>query len=142
MFILGFGIFESFHCDWKTRVSRALQERHFIFTSLAVTSGILLKLYSRAGHLPWHCIFGAHRTMILLPGYLLNSSKLGRHARLRTLASSTRGSTWPPLSLQLLDSKAVVHLAFNPWHKYFYIGKMMDFRERLRKHILGFLRPG
>ena len=142
MFILGFGIFESFHGDWKPRVSRAPQERHFIFTPLAVTSGILLKLYSHAGHIPWQNIFAAHHIMILLSEYLSVSSKLGQYARLRTQASSPQGTTWPLLSLQLLDAKVVVYLAFSLWHKHFYIGKTLDFRERLRKHIIGFLRPG
>ena len=35
-----------------------------------------------------------------------------------------------------------MYLAFSIWQKHFYIGKTLDFRERLRKHIIGFLRPG
>ena len=40
------------------------------------------------------------------------------------------------------DAKVVVYLVFSLWHKHFYIGKTLDFWERLRKHIIGFLRPG
>jgi len=61
------------------------------------------------------------------------------HARPRILAATLPGTTWP-LSLDLLDSTFVVYMAWSPLTGLFYIGKTNDFRERLRRHINGFLR--
>ena len=121
-------------------VSRTSQDRFSILTSLSLASGALLTLYSQAGSLPWPQIFMTHRITILLTGYFLTASTFRFHARLRRLASTVRGSCWPP-SPQLLDSRFIVYMIYSPWHKYFYIGSTVNFRERLRQHFLGFLRP-
>ena len=42
----------------------------------------------------------------------------------------------------MLDAKTVVYMGFRPPHRYLYLGKTLNFSERLRKHTLAFLRPG
>ena len=105
-----------------------------------LSRALLERLYARPDPIPWHGIFGIHRIMIVLSGYFLISSKYGHYGILRTLASSCVNTIWLPPSLDFLESKTAVCMAFSPWHHYTYIGKTMNMWERVRKHILGFLR--
>ena len=50
------------------------------------------------------------------------------------------GRLWPPSS-DLIDAGIVVYIIWSPWSRLLYIGKTIDFRERIRRHLRGLLQP-
>ncbi|CAK0858357.1 unnamed protein product [Prorocentrum cordatum] len=123
-----------------TRVSRSPRDRKLIIAGLALLQDCLLHLYSFAGSLPWDCIFVLHRLGFVLARHFLMATTHKFYARIRLLAATLPGATWPPTEA-LMDAPFVVYLMWSPWRRLFYIGKTIYYKERLRKHLYAFLRP-
>jgi hypothetical protein len=121
-------------------VSRTPFVRFCIFTALDLIGKILEALYRSEGNLPWRHIFLLHRTTYPFTAHLFMASCKPFYARLRVLAATLPGSSWP-FTLDLLDSAFVVYIAFSRTSHLFYIGKFNEFISRLRRHCYGFLRP-
>ena len=121
-------------------VSRTPHIRLAIVTCLTLLQAVLHTHYSLPGPLHWDSIFLLHSMGFVLAGHLLMASTFRRHARLRALAATLPGSTWPP-DEQLLEGTFIVYLMWSPWRPYIYVGKTVHFKERLRKHLYAFLTP-
>ncbi|CAK0879436.1 unnamed protein product, partial [Prorocentrum cordatum] len=119
-------------------VSRAPHIRLVVSTLIGLIQDYLYVLYSDTGPLKWGGIFALQSTGFGLAAHFLMASTFKRHARLRILATTLLRSTRPP-SESLLDASFVVYIMWSPWRPYFYVGKTVNFRERLRKHIDAFL---
>ena len=121
-------------------ISRSREIRFCDITTLALVRYALQNVYSVSPFI-WPCIFTLLRSGIVLAASLLMSSTTAFYSKLRALATSLPSSTWPP-SPDSLHAEFVVYLIFSPWHKYFYIGKTVDFQQRVRRHLQGLLYPG
>ena len=90
--------------------------------------------------LPWSNIFTLHSLSLHISGSLFISSTRPYIARIRSLMASLPGALWPPTSLHL-DAANVIYVIWSPWYRLYYIGQTVDFQQRVRRHINGFLRP-
>ena len=121
-------------------VSRSGQVRFWSSIVLLLLTGVLEILYRDEGPLPWSSIFQTHRAIYPFAAHFLICSYVRAHARIRLLAATVAGSTWP-FSPDVLESTHVVYVIWCPFRRLFYIGKTIDFMARLRRHIYGFLAP-
>jgi hypothetical protein len=121
------------------RVSRNQQIRKWFENLLSLCSQLLYGLYSMKP-LPWPAIFSTHQLALAITGHFWMCSTRPSCARLRILAATVSNSLFPP-SPEVLDSTHVVYVVWSPWSRWFYIGKVIDFRQRLRRHLNGFLKP-
>ena len=79
-------------------------------TALDLIGKILEILYRSEGSLPWRHIFLLHRFTYPFAAHLLMASCKPFHARIRVLAATLPGSSWP-FTLDLLDSAFVIYLS-------------------------------
>ena len=120
-------------------VFRSSQFRTWILNCCTLVRAIFEYLYIQTP-LPWGSIFAAHRLALFLSGDCLMSSTHSRFASIRAISSALPNSLWPPCPSHL-DAANIINLVWSPWYRHYYIGKTVNFKERLRRHIHGFLNP-